>query len=68
MFLWAGRRILEQIADLVVTEVKNLLKGSFDPERVGGLPEQAQGLHVLDKISNHGCGARTQTDRFPARR
>jgi|TARA_B100001964_G_C14048757_1_gene516028 hypothetical protein len=49
--------MLEQIAGLVVTEVKNLLEGSFDPERVGGLPKQAQGLLVLDKISNHGRGA-----------
>ena len=57
MSLWTGRRMLEQIAGLVVTEVKNLLEGSFDPERVGGLPKQAQGLLVLDKISNHGRGA-----------
>ena len=57
MSLWTGRRMLEQIACLVVSEVKNLLEGSFDPDRVGGLPKQAQGLLVLDKISNHGRGA-----------
>jgi hypothetical protein len=57
MSLWTRRRTLEQIADLVVTEVKNLLEGSFDPDRVGGLSEQAQRLLVLDKISNHGRSA-----------
>ena len=55
MSLWTGRLILEQVADLVATEVQNLLEGSFDPERMGGLSEQFQGFLVVNKSSNHCC-------------